>query len=221
MARTSWALWLSACLGLVCVLSVCFAIRAGNVDQKNVFVVGVSGGAYAALGSFMRTELDINAFIAWVPITDLTAWYHQSSIKGSEYGPEIIKCTSKQATLDQGAMQKRSPLSWAPNAATFRSKLEIYAGLNDGYDGSVPVSHSILFYNKIAALRGAPSDMISESDAIKILSRDVVSSDREIIEDRAVYFSKGSNGVSIVIFGGGHEMLPKYTMQRLKALLYQ
>ena len=50
-------------------------------------------------------------------------------------------------------------------------RLEIYAGIDDGYSGSVPVSHSILFYNRLARVYGMPENQVSCSDMVNILTR--------------------------------------------------
>jgi len=36
--------------------AIAFGLRMGNVDTQNIFVVGFSGGAYAALGAYARTR---------------------------------------------------------------------------------------------------------------------------------------------------------------------
>jgi len=50
----------------------------GNVDMNNIFIVGASGGGYATLGSYLKISHQIKAFLSWVPISDLSAWFHQS-----------------------------------------------------------------------------------------------------------------------------------------------
>ena len=52
-----------------------YAIDNGNVDLSNVFVVGASGGGYATLGAYLKTRHQVKAFLSWVPISDLVAWY--------------------------------------------------------------------------------------------------------------------------------------------------
>jgi hypothetical protein len=64
----------------------------------------------------------------------------------------------------------RSPLFWEIEGSP-NGKLDIYAGITDGYTGSIPLSHSILFYNKLVLEYGAPEAAINEADTIKLLSR--------------------------------------------------
>ena len=133
--------------------AIAYAIQHGNVDQDKIFLIGTSGGAYATLGCFIRLKHRINTFLAWVPISDLEAWYWQSNHRGAGYADDVLKSTSKGNTLNVAEARRRSPLFWDLPAKP-NGKLEIYAGIRDGYDGSVPISHSILFYNKIATHYG-------------------------------------------------------------------
>jgi dienelactone hydrolase len=130
-----------------------YAIDNSNTDVDNVFVVGASGGGYATLGSYLRTRHTVRVFIAWVPISDLSAWYHQLPNDNTGYARDILTCTSSGDTLDNNVARSRSPLYWdlpeKPNG-----RLEIYAGIHDGHTGSVPISHSILFYNRMATHSG-------------------------------------------------------------------
>jgi len=55
--------------------AIAYGMRVGNVDPEQIFVVGFSGGAYAALGMYARTRHRVRAFLAWAPISDLGAWH--------------------------------------------------------------------------------------------------------------------------------------------------
>ncbi len=116
-----------------------YAIAHGNVDMSQIYVIGVSGGGYAALAVYMRSRHQINTISAWVPISDLEAWYHQSSIRGNGYAMNVMKCTdSGTEQLDEKEARKRSPLYWdTPQRDT---KLYIQAGVYDGIQGSVPIT---------------------------------------------------------------------------------
>lgn len=197
-----------------------YAIDNGNVDTSKVFVVGASGGGYATLGAYLRTRHEVKAFLSWVPISDLSAWYHQSLNRKSKYAQDILKCTSEGMELKDNEAQLRSPLFWdVPVNPTGR--LEIYAGINDGYTGSVPISHSILFYNRIAQHLGS-KDLVTEADMVELLTRGIEhSSDLGRLGDRQVYYRRGTDLLSLTIFDGGHEMLPKYCFERMKMIAEQ
>jgi hypothetical protein len=61
-----------------------FAIEQGNVDTSAIYVLGQSGGGYATLALFMNSRHRIRKFSAWVPISDLTAWYEETRIRKHE-----------------------------------------------------------------------------------------------------------------------------------------
>lgn len=198
-----------------------YAIDNGNVDLANVFVVGVSGGGYATLGAYLRTRHRVRAFLSWVPISDLSAWYYQSSNRNSKYAQDILKCISGGTVLDEKEAKLRSPLFWDVSEKP-KGRLEIYAGINDGYAGSVPISHSILFYNRIAQHFDKKDDLVPNDDIIRLLTRGV--DDRSslgMLGDRQVYYRRGTDFLLLTIFDGGHEMLPEYCFSRMRMIAEQ
>ena len=73
--------------------SISYAIQNANVDTSRIYVIGTSGGGYATLSAFMKSKQRIRKFSAWVPISDLVAWYHESSIRQNKYAGDILGCT--------------------------------------------------------------------------------------------------------------------------------
>ncbi len=198
--------------------AIAYALDHGRVDLDNIFVVGASGGGYAALGAYLRTPFPVKAFVAWVPISDLTAWYYQSKHRDTRYAEDILNCTSDGHMFDEAAARERSPLFWelpeSPNG-----RLEIYAGIDDGYTGSVPISHSIRFYNRVVEHYGQTEQTVGEGDMIKLLTRGVERDDGlGHIGDRAVLYRRDTDAVSLVIFDGGHEMLAEFCFDRLRRM---
>lgn len=196
--------------------AIAHALASTEVDEDHIYVVGFSGGGYATLGSYLRTRHRVRAFLAWAPISDLAAWYRQSLLIEPKYAGEIVACTSQQGIVDFAAMRKRSPLYFDIPAR--RGRLEIYAGINDGHESVVPISHAIDFYNRIVAFGGDSAGLIGPSEAMRLLSRDVEPTG-ETIGDREVYIARSAGEVSIMVFRGGHETLPDHTVQRIKALI--
>lgn len=195
-----------------------YAIEHGSVDLDNIFILGASGGGYAALGSYLRSKHQVKGFQSWVPISDLTAWYYQSLSRNYVFAEHILKCTSDGEMLDLQAAKERSPLfreiKGSPNGT-----LDIYAGIKDGYSGSVPLSHSILFYNRLVMEYGYPEAIVSEKEIISLLTRGIApSSAKDYIGGRKVLLSKGIPEVSINIFQGGHEMFRDHALFRMQQL---
>jgi hypothetical protein len=114
-------------------------------------------------------------------------------------------------------MLKRSPLHWEFSAKS-KGRLEMYVGINDGYEGSVPITHAISFYNKIVRAGKDIGNVIAEQDALKLISREVQPTG-EIIDGRDVLFRKDAGNVSLVVFQGGHEILVGYSSERIKKLV--
>ena len=94
--------------------------------------------------------------------------------------------------------------------------MEIYAGIHDGHEGSVPVSHSITFFNKMVNAFGRENETVSESDQHRLLCKDWdASSDHGVIDGRNIVFARSIPGVRLTLFDGGHEMLSEHCLNRL------
>ncbi|HWQ94361.1 MAG TPA: prolyl oligopeptidase family serine peptidase [Gammaproteobacteria bacterium] len=199
--------------------AIVYALREGNVDIRNIFVVGFSGGGYATAGMYLKSKHPVRAFLAWAPITDLHAWYWQSAARGNPFTQHILQCTSDGKRLDKQAAWARSPLYWEfPQPP--RSRIELYAGIDDGYKGTVPISHSIQFYNRLAEAYGDASQRVTEEEMALLLSRGGENApDTRKIADRAVLFNRSTANGSLTIFQGVHEMLAGYCFERLRALV--
>jgi hypothetical protein len=194
-----------------------YAIRNGRVDSGRVFVSGWSGGGYAALGLYLKTRHRVHTFLSWVPISDLAAWYRQSLAKGLQYASDIAHCTGMDGVFSAQAAMVRSPLHWNIAEAP-AARLELYAGINDGHEGSVPISHSIEFFNRMADLLGFSARIIPPATTVGLLTRglDAEGGRGLTIEGRSVIFSQEAGPVSITIFEGGHEMLPGHVIARIR-----
>lgn len=195
-----------------------YAVENGVVDLRNIFVVGTSGGGHATLGTYLKTSHDVKAFIAWCPITDLESWYFQSKFNHRKYSEDLQKVSSTGSAVDLQELNKRSPLYFEIPPA-IKGRLEIYAGINDGHSGSVPISHSIMFFNKMARHFNRPDLVVEEPEMSNLLTRGINAPNEEaLIEGRAVLHSRNSERLRLVIFDGGHEMLPSYCFSRLEEL---
>jgi hypothetical protein len=100
-----------------------------------------------------------------------------------------------------------------------KGRLEIYAGINDGYTGSVPISHSIEFFNRTVDHYGYPDSKVGQTDIVRLLTRGIERNDHpSTIGDREVLFRRDTRPVSLVIFDGAHEMLTDYCFDRIKQI---
>ncbi len=190
-----------------------WAIKNMNVDRKQIYMVGVSGGGYATLAMYMKSRHNIKAFSAWVPISDLGSWYWESVQRKNKYAAEIIKCTNETAFFDSVKARDRSPLYWkTPAKKRKNSTIQIFAGIHDGHTGSVPISHSLNFYNKLLSDNGISDSVVyvSKKDMDIMLNQQTYNVPGNLkIGVRAVHYQKKTKRIMLTIFEGGHEMLSK------------
>ena len=199
--------------------SISYAIENANVDTSRIYVIGTSGGGYATLSAFMKSKQRIRKFSAWVPISDLIAWYHESSIRQNKYAWDILGCTeSKEGTLNISVARQKSPVYWDTPVSKLRtSELYIYTGIYDGIQGSVPITQSINFYNKVLsdlAVKDS-SKYVSAYEKLQLLEFRRPLGDFGKIADRKIFLQKEYKSIKLIIFEGNHEMLPKYALSEL------
>lgn len=198
--------------------AITFAIQTSNVDTSKIYVIGSSGGGYATLSTFMKSKHNIKKFSAWVPISDLVAWYSESKIIGNKYAQNILDCTESKNGLDIEKSKSRSPIYWnTPAEKLINSKLTIYTGIYDGIQGSVPITHAINFYNKILDEQTIPDlvNKVSDSEKLNLLEFRKPLGEFGNIGDRRVFLKKKSGNVSLTIFEGKHEMLTEFAFNQL------
>ncbi len=198
--------------------AITYAMNNSNVDTTKIFVIGVSGGGYATLSTFMKSKHNISKFSAWASISDLIAWYNESKIRNSNYAENILDCTSSKKELNIEYAKSKSPIYWnTPTDKLKKSKLFIYAGIYDGIQGSVPITHSINFYNKILTdlFISDTSKYISDNEKLQLLELQKPLGDFGYIADRKICIKKEIENLSIVIFEGNHEMLTEFALNEL------
>jgi hypothetical protein len=195
-----------------------FAIKNSNVDLSRIYVIGSSGGGYATLATFMKSKHLIRRFSAWVPISDLPAWYAESKIMGTKYAENILDCTSSKDSLNMEIAIKKSPIYWkTPVEKLNTTEFQIYAGVYDGIQGSVPITHSINFYNKILKDKQVidSSIYVSDSEKLYLLEYRKALGEFGSIAGRKVFLKKQSGNLGLTIFEGNHEMLTNYAFNEL------
>lgn len=198
--------------------AITYAIKNSNIDTAKIYVIGSSGGGYATLSTFMKSKHKIKKFSAWVPISDLVAWYAESKIKGNKYAQDILDCTESKKGLDIEKAKSRSPIYWdTPVEKLKDTKLSIYTGIYDGIQGSVPITHAINFYNKILNEKSISDTLnkVSDFEKLNLLEFRKPLGEFGSIADRRVFLKKESGNVSLTIFEGNHEMLTEFAFNEL------
>jgi acetyl esterase/lipase len=190
------------------------------VDTNRIYLVGASGGGMAALLAAAMYPQIWTAVSAWVPVTDLQAWYREGMERHDNY-PEMIQLSCGGAP---GASEKidreyrlRSPLTHLLKARGV--KMDINSGIHDGYTGSVPVSHTLLAFNALAA----ESDRLSDEQIRYFVSEQKVPPDLIEPLNDATYgqkkplFRRQSGQTRVTIFDGGHEIIFEAALSWLAA----
>jgi len=189
-----------------------FGVENGHVDTSNIHIIGVSGGGYAALLAYMKIRYPVKSFSAWVPISDLRSWYWESKGRKAKYAEDIEKVAMKNQVMDWHELDRRSPIRLSfPPALRKNASLHIYAGIHDGYTGSVPISQSMQFYNKIAAaIYPARKELLISPSMQQALLTKRINPEMDStfkLNNRPIHFFRKTDRISITLFEGGHEML--------------
>lgn len=198
--------------------AISYAIKNSNVDPTKIYVIGVSGGGYATLSTFMKSKHNIKKFSAWASITDLIAWYNESKIRNNNYAENILDCTGSENGLNIETAKLKSPIYWnTPTEKLENSKLTIYAGTYDGIQGSVPITHSMNFYNKVLTDMKVSDSLsyVSTTDKLNLLEKREPLGEFGNIAERKIYLKKDFENISLIIFKGNHEMLTEFALNEL------
>jgi poly(3-hydroxybutyrate) depolymerase len=191
--------------------SIQFAESQGKVDRSAIYIVGVSGGGYTTLCAYMSGKVHARAMIAWASITDLAVWHAQHT--ADQYGKDVESCTGSSAgKLNLPECSKRSPISLGNGQPD--TPVYIFAGIHDGFTGSVPITHSVRLFNRLADLYGLPSQKIDDATLIEMLDRRVGpdSTKGKKIGGRLIHLERVAGAAHLTVFEGGHEMLTRATV---------
>lgn len=185
---------------------VAWAQQKAQVDPRRIYLIGCSGGGYAAMLLAGRMP-DLWAGVSqWCGIFDLRQWHAKH--KGATYGKMLESACGgapgSSPEVDE-EFRKRSASHWFAGAVNV--PMDLNTGILDGHKGSVPIDHSLNAFNALAN----PADRIAEAD-IESMTRTATvpaalqfSGNDPLYSDRAVLFRKVSAQTRITVFQGGHE----------------
>jgi hypothetical protein len=187
-----------------------YAKANARVDESRIYAVGWSGGGFLGLLLAGRAPEIWAGVSAWVPISDLNAWYEESRRLGTKYVREIA-ASCGGSPVGEGAAanecRKRSPVTYLERARTIQ--IDINHGIRDGRSNGdpVPVSQSLRAFNLLAA----PQDRFTE-DEITYFTREaqVPASLQSETTDPSygglkILFRRQSGNTRITIFEGAHD----------------
>ena len=188
--------------------AIAWALKNMPADPGEVHIVGSSGGGYMTMLCYMKLKYPAKSFSSWVGISDLEAWYYESLGRGQKYADDILKCVGDSTVLNVAEARRRSPLHLS--IPKRNASLHLYAGIHDGYKGSVPITHTLHFYNKIVAAQNKPEKnaLVTQQEILNLVVRQTAEhSFAYDLGKRKVHLFKKSGPVSITVFEGGHEMV--------------
>lgn len=185
-----------------------------NVDTSRIYLAGVSGGGHMAMLMAGHHPEQFSAVSAWVGISDLAEWYefHMKDGKPQKYARMILECFGKPpktSDVVDADYRDRSPLFHMQNIGDL--PIDIYTGVNDGHTGSVPVSHSIRAFNRLAKAHGNPQ--VTESEINQLLTNRKLSAPQPTdLQDeptlgRKIFLRRESRNSRVTVFDGGHESI--------------
>ncbi|MBU2928372.1 alpha/beta hydrolase family protein [Winogradskyella psychrotolerans] len=198
--------------------AISYAIENFNVDTSQIFVIGLSGGGYATLSTFMKSKHKIRKFSAWASISDLISWHNESEIRNTIYAQNILDCTESKNKLNIQIAKRKSPIYWhTPVEKLKNQELHIFAGVYDGIKGCVPITHSINFYNKLLTdlYVEDSTKYVTLNDKLNLLENRKSLGEYGRIADRDIFFKKEYQNISLTIFDGDHEMLTEFAFNHL------
>ncbi|MCK5844007.1 MAG: prolyl oligopeptidase family serine peptidase, partial [Victivallales bacterium] len=201
-----------------------FAKNRTRIDENRIYLVGGSGGGYAALLLAGRAPEIWAGVSAWCPIVDLLKWHAECSKSSHGYNEHIEKAL-KAVGGDPSSSAKAAEECVKRSAITYLKKakgvsVDIATGIHDGHTGSVPVSHAIEGFNVLAE----PDDRLAESDIAAFVDGEAVPKNLRdgtlkdpLFGNNTPLFRRMSGNARLTIFEGGHDFLPVPALNWLAA----
>ena len=192
-----------------------WALAKGNVDEKHIYLAGVSGGGHMTMLMAAYHPQRFSAASAWVGISDLQEWhaFHTKTAEKGKYAVMLEACCGgppgHSARVDAEYLS-RSPIHYLSRAAEL--PLDLNAGITDGKTGSVPIPQTLNAFNVLAQARRTP--LISPEEIDQLWTNGQLTSplDSDQAEDpsygRKLYLRRSSGPSRVTLFEGGHEGLP-------------
>jgi lysophospholipase L1-like esterase/pimeloyl-ACP methyl ester carboxylesterase len=187
-----------------------YAVNELKADPSEVHLVGASGGGHAAMLCYLQLTYPVKSVSSWVGISSLPDWYYESVGRGQRYAKDILKATGDTLQLNVPEAQKRSPLNVPMAKHATKRQLFLYAGIHDGYQGSVPITHTLRFYNRVVSERFPGSrSVVSEAEMLALVVKrtSLPATSERRLGNRKVHFYRQEGDVSTTIFEGKHEQV--------------
>jgi len=123
-----------------------YLIENENIDYKNIFITGASGGGHMALLMAAYAPDLWRAAASFVPVTDLIKWHSEMKNYGDgKYSADIEACCGgppSESTFNE--YHYRSPINWIDEIS--KCNVTIFTGK---YDRQILPTHTMELYNRI------------------------------------------------------------------------
>lgn len=192
------------------------------VDSERVYLAGTSGGGHMAMLMAGHHPDRFSAVSAWVGISDLAEWhrFHARSGTPGRYAQMIASSLGgppgESPELDRD-YRDRSPVFHLQHA--IQVPLDLWAGVNDGHTGSVPVAHTLRAFNVVAAAASRPAVSEAEIKELSEQRRLTKPQPEDLRPDpespRGIVLRRTAGLARVTIFDGGHEGLPEPAVEWL------
>ena len=196
-----------------------YAIENAKVDVGEIHIVSVLDGGHNALVAYMKaTNYPIKSVTSWCGISDLEGLVDH--IKGKNlfryinFVNDIMAVTeSNDEHFNREEAARRSPIKMKVPKARKKTKLYLYAGINDGVRsrGPVPYMQSVDMYNLVTETFIHKEQPVTQDEIIKARSK-LDPESCEKIGTRNIVFKKSNKYVDLIIFDGAHEMFYEQAM---------
>ncbi|MEQ9406738.1 MAG: prolyl oligopeptidase family serine peptidase [Fuerstiella sp.] len=198
------------------------ACRRFQVDRSRIYLAGVSGGGHMAMLMAGHHPERFSAVSAWVGISDLAEWYrfHLKDGRPQNYARMILGSLGAPPGTNpdtDAEYRDRSPLFHLHRVGDL--PVDIFAGVNDGHTGSVPVRHSLTAFNEIAGVHG--SDLVTEEEMQSLWNDRRLPQPRPSDKEkdatlgRDILLRRTAGNSRVTIFEGGHESIPEAAVEWL------
>lgn len=201
-----------------------FAQKKFNIDKTRVYLAGVSGGGHMSMLMAGHYPDRFSAVSAWVGIGELAEWHHFHVNDGvpGKYATMIQQSfgggPGDSPEID-AEFRDRSPVYHLSRVGDL--PVDIFAGVNDGHSGSVPIRHSLMCFNAIAM--ASKSKGVSEAEMQQLWEHRVLTTPQtndtptdEVLGREIKLRRMTSQGSRITIFEGGHESIPEAAVDWLR-----
>ncbi len=192
--------------------AIAFAQSQARIDKKRIHLLGTSGGGHMSLMMACKAPHLFAGVSAWVPPTDLAVWHRETARGGHTYARDLEAITGGkpgQSKAIDAQYHARSPLFHLHLARGVN--IDINVGIHDGHTGSIPISHSLNAFNRLAQVNQQPAKRLTESQQDHMIKQRTIpqslakETEKDDTRKKPVLFRRTAGPVRLTIFNGTHE----------------